>query len=85
MTVYIPPCKVRPLEGDLAWLQGPEFSGMGECERSYSRDRKTSGMGAGKKATARTSCCNILNATTPATKEPTTAEILAKAWVPARL
>ncbi len=39
-------------------------------------------MGAGKKATARTSCCNIHNATTPATEEPTTAETLA--WEPAR-
>jgi hypothetical protein len=33
--------KVWPLEGDLAWRQGPEFSGMGECKRSHSRDRKT--------------------------------------------
>jgi hypothetical protein len=41
-------------------------------------------MGAGKKATVRTSCCNIHNATTPVTEEATTAEILAKAWVPAR-
>jgi hypothetical protein len=40
--------------------------------------------GRGKKATARTSCCNFHNATTPATEEPTTAETLARAWVPAR-
>jgi hypothetical protein len=41
-------------------------------------------MGAGKKATARTTCCNIHIATTPATEEPTTAETLARAWEPAR-
>jgi hypothetical protein len=28
--------------------------------------------------------CNIHNATMPATEEPTTAETLARAWVPAR-
>jgi hypothetical protein len=38
-------------------------------------------MGAGKKATAKTSCCNIHNATTPVSEEPTAAEILARAWV----
>jgi hypothetical protein len=38
----------------------------------------------GKKATARTSCCNSLNATMPATEEPTTTETQARAWVPAR-
>jgi hypothetical protein len=96
--------KVWPLEGGLAWLQGIEFSGMGECKRSHSGDRKTfpafgnakvsfpgpeeSGrlfrQGRGKKATARTSCSNIHNAMTPATVEPTTAETLASAWVPAR-
>jgi hypothetical protein len=32
--------KVWLLEGDLAWLQGPEFSGTGECKRLSSRDRK---------------------------------------------
>jgi hypothetical protein len=61
--------KVWPLEGDLAYLQGPEFPGIGECKRLPSRDPKSpedfSGMGTAKKATARTSCCNIHNATTP--------------------
>jgi hypothetical protein len=96
--------KVWPLKGDLAWLQGPEFTGMGECKRSLSRDRKTfpafgnaKGLLPGtrrvwktfpawarKKATARTPCCNFHNATTPATEEPTTAETLGSAWVPAR-
>jgi len=41
-------------------------------------------MGTGKKATARTSCCNIHNATTPGTEEPTTSETQANTWVPAR-
>ncbi len=36
------------------------------------------------KATERTSCCNIHNATTPATVEPTVAETLATAWRPPR-
>jgi hypothetical protein len=31
--------KIWSLEGDLAW--GPEFSGMGECNRSHSGDQKT--------------------------------------------
>jgi hypothetical protein len=40
-TFYIPPChKSWPLEGALAWLQGAEFSGMGEFKRSHSGDRK---------------------------------------------
>jgi hypothetical protein len=34
--------KVWPLEEDLAWLQRPEFSGMGVCKRSSSRVQKTS-------------------------------------------
>jgi hypothetical protein len=55
-----------------ASFQGPEESG--ELFRHGDR----------KKATARTSCCNIHNATTPATEEPTTSETLASAWVPAR-
>jgi hypothetical protein len=38
-------------------------------------------MSEGKKTTARTSCCNIHNATTPAKIELITAEILASAWV----
>ncbi len=32
--------KFWPLVGPLAWLQGPAFSGMGECKRLHSRDRK---------------------------------------------
>ncbi len=65
-------------------FQGLEdFSGIWECKRPPSGDLKSledfSGMGAGKKATARTSCCNFHNATTPATEEPTTAETLASA------
>jgi hypothetical protein len=70
--------KVWPLERDLAQLQVPEFPGIGECKRIPSRDPKSPedfpGMGTVKKATARTSCCNIHNATTPATEEPTTSE-----------
>jgi hypothetical protein len=38
---YLHAIKFWPMEGDLAWLQGPEFSGMGECKRSHSRDRKS--------------------------------------------
>jgi hypothetical protein len=80
--------KVWPLEGDLAWLQRPEFPCIGECKRLPSRYPKIpedfSGMGTGKKATARTLCCNINNAPTPATEEPTTSETQASAWVPAR-
>ncbi len=38
------------LEGDRVSPQGPAFSGMGECKRSHSRDRKTFlGWGNGKK------------------------------------
>jgi hypothetical protein len=53
-------------------------------QKIFSRDLKSpedfSGIGARKKATARTSCCNIHNAN-PATMELTTAETLACAWV----
>jgi hypothetical protein len=53
-------------------FQGPEKS------------RRLFWHGRGKKVTARTSCCNIHNATTPATEELTTAETLARAWEPER-
>jgi len=33
--------KVWPVEEDLSWLQGPEFSGIGDCERSHSGGQKT--------------------------------------------
>jgi hypothetical protein len=57
---------------------------------SASRDLKSpedfSGMGGGKSNSKdiMQSCCNIHNATTQATVEPTTAETLPNAWVPAR-
>ncbi len=40
-------------------------------------------LGTKKKATARISCFNIYYAMMPATVEPTTAETLLRAWVPA--
>ncbi len=36
--------KVWPLEEDLAWLQGPEFSGIGECKSSHQKTLPASGM-----------------------------------------
>ncbi len=58
-------------------MQKASFQGPEEFRRLF-------WQGRGKKATSRTSCCNIHNATTPATEEPTTAETLSRAWVPAR-
>ncbi len=41
-TFYIHPCHKSLVPGGrLAWLQGPEFSGIGECKMSHSGDRKT--------------------------------------------
>ncbi len=76
--------KDRPLEGGLTWLHGPEFSGIGKCKSLLLGSRRLFRMAAGKKATARISCCNIHNAITPAAVKPTTGETLTSAWVPAR-
>jgi hypothetical protein len=80
---FLPAIKVWPLEGDLAWLQGPKFSGMGECKRSYSRDWKTLPASAREKKQQQGhyACCNIHNASTPATIDLTTAETLVNAEV----
>jgi hypothetical protein len=53
-------------------FQGPEESG-----RLFRH-------GCGIKRTSKEICCNIPNAITPATEDPTTAETLTRAWVPAR-
>jgi hypothetical protein len=44
----LPAIKVWPLEGDLAWLQGPEFSGMGNVKGLIPGPEDFSGMGTGK-------------------------------------
>jgi hypothetical protein len=50
------------------------FQGLEDSGRLFRHGRR-------KKAIARTSCCNIHNATTPVTIELTTAETLASAWM----
>jgi hypothetical protein len=90
-TFYIPQCrKILVPEARQVSLQGPDFYGMDECKMSHYGDQKTFPSWVREKATARTSCCNIHNATMPATEEPaseepTTAETLASAWSPARV
>jgi hypothetical protein len=87
-TFYIPPCHKSLASGGRPCLApGTRISRHWEMQKP-SRDPKRledfSGMGTGKKATARTSCCNIHNTTTPTREEPTTSETQASTWVPAR-
>ncbi len=65
-------------------LQGSEdFSGMGECKRSPSRDRNTFRHVGGKNKQQQGHHAATTCERTPATTGPTTAETPAKAWGPA--
>jgi hypothetical protein len=83
-TFYIPPCHKSLASGGRPCL-APETRisrHWGMQKASFQGPEKSGRLfrhGDGKNATARTSCCNIHNAPTPATEEPTTSETLASA------